>query len=162
MLNVRVKRPARPKAVSRGERPADPLSPRQRSDHMSRVRSKANASTEAVVGARLLQVDSKRWIQNDRSLTGCPDFHLPALKIVVFVDGCFWHACPRCRRRTPRNNRAFWLKKIDDNRRRDNRVRRALRAQGYKVIRVWEHETHETAWASRVLRAIQERAIKVR
>lgn len=125
---------------------------------MSRVRSTANRSTEAAVATVLAENGIGGWILNDRSVAGSPDFHFPAQKIALFVDGCFWHACPRCRRRTPRNNRAFWQKKIDDNRRRDDRVRRALRSRGYRVLRVWEHQARGGTWLRRVLRAIQERA----
>lgn len=144
-------------AKKRRQRRVDPLSPSERSERMSRVRSKANRTTEATVADRLTAAGAGGWILNDRSVAGCPDFHFPAARVAVFVDGCFWHGCPRCRRRTPRNNRAFWSKKIDDNRRRDNRVRRSLRARGYKVLRVWEHEARGGAWVNRVLRAIQER-----
>lgn len=154
MSKVRVKQPEK-RAIKR----VDPLSPTERSEHMSRVRNKANRSTEATVAARLSEADVGGWILNDPSVMGCPDFHFPAAKIAIFVDGCFWHGCPRCRRRTPRNNRAFWLKKIGDNRRRDNRVRRALRTRGYKVLRVWEHEVRSGSWVNRVLRAIQERSV---
>lgn len=147
------------KGAKRGNQRVDPLSPTERSERMSRIRNKTNRSTETTVATRLSEANVDGWILNDRSVTGCPDFHFPAEKIAIFVDGCFWHGCPRCRRRVPRNNRAFWLKKIDDNRRRDNRVRRALRARGYKVFRVWEHEARSGAWVNRVLRAIQERDI---
>lgn len=136
---------------------ADPLTPSERSERMSRVRSKANRSTEAAVAAHLAAVGACGWVENDRSIAVCPDLHFPTAGVVVFVDGCFWHGCPRCRRRTPRNNRAFWLRKIDDNRRRDNRIRRALRRSGYKVLRVWEHEAKGGAWIGRVIRAIQSR-----
>ena len=135
----------------------DPLSPTERSERMSRVRNRANRSTEATVAVRLTEVGLNGWIQNDAAIVGRPDFHFPASRIVVFVDGCFWHGCPHCRRRTPRNNRAFWLKKIADNCRRDNRVRRSLRNRGYKVLRVWEHAARAGSWINRLLRAIQER-----
>lgn len=147
------------KAVKGGQGRMDPLTPSERSERMSRVRNRANRSTETVVAARLTAAGARGWVLNDRSVEGCPDFHFSATKVAVFVDGCFWHGCPRCRRRTPRNNRAFWLKKIDDNRRRDNRVRRALRNRGYTVLRVWEHEARGGAWVNRVLRAIQARGV---
>lgn len=145
------------KAVRRGQGRRDPLTPSERSERMSRVRNRANRSTERVVAARLTAAGARGWVPNDRDVEGRPDFHFPASRVAVFVDGCFWHRCPRCRRRTPRNNRAYWLKKIDDNRRRDNRVRRKLRSRGYRVFRVWEHEARGGAWVYRIMRAIQER-----
>jgi DNA mismatch endonuclease (patch repair protein) len=67
-----------------------------------------------------------------------PDFVFPKLKTAVFVDGCFWHGCPR-HGTQPRTNAAFWRKKIEGNRTRDRRVNRALRARGWEVVRIWEH-----------------------
>ena len=57
---------------------------------------------------------------------------------MVFVDGCFWHGCP-LHATQPKDNRAFWWHKIRTNQARDRRVHRALRAKGWKVLRIWEH-----------------------
>jgi len=57
----------------------------------------------------------------------------------VFVDGCFWHGCPK-HATWPKNRAAFWLKKLLGNKARDRHVNRALRGRGWKVVRVWEHE----------------------
>ena len=68
-----------------------------------------------------------------------PDFVFRNLRLAVFVDGCFWHACP-IHATKPRNNAAFWRKKLSANRARDRKVNRTLRATGWGVLRVWEHE----------------------
>jgi len=65
-------------------------------------------------------------------------------KLAVFVDGCFWHGCPR-HATWPRANAEFWRCKIAENRRRDRSTTRLLRAQGWNVVRVWEHENFESA-----------------
>ncbi|MCC7146881.1 MAG: very short patch repair endonuclease [Phycisphaeraceae bacterium] len=135
----------------------DPLTKAERSERMSRIGCKRNRSTEARVSAKLAAIGLSGWVQNDRDVVGSPDFHFPRAKIVIFVDGCFWHGCPYCRRRMPRTRRAFWVKKISENRRRDLRIARQLRRQGYSVLRVWEHEVNSTAWIGRLLRAIQSR-----
>ena len=57
----------------------------------------------------------------------------------MFVDGCFWHGCPN-HATWPRTRAAFWKAKINGNKARDRRVNRLLRAMGWKVVRVWEHE----------------------
>jgi DNA mismatch endonuclease (patch repair protein) len=67
-----------------------------------------------------------------------PDFVFRKERLVVFVDGCFWHGCPRHYAR-PKARRAFWDAKIAANRARDRRVDRALRASGWRVLHVWEH-----------------------
>jgi len=67
------------------------------------------------------------------------DFVFPKLKVAVFVDGCFWHGCPKHATK-PRNNAAFWRKKLAANQTRDRQVNRTLRAAGWQVLRIWEHE----------------------
>jgi DNA mismatch endonuclease (patch repair protein) len=68
-----------------------------------------------------------------------PDFVFQKLKTAVFVDGCFWHGCPK-HATWPKTRAAFWLEKITGNKARDCRVNRALRKRGWTVVRVWEHE----------------------
>ena len=68
-----------------------------------------------------------------------PDFVFPRLHAAVFVDGCFWHGCPR-HATQPKTNAKFWRDKIAANQARDRRVNRALRKRGWKVVRIWEHE----------------------
>jgi DNA mismatch endonuclease (patch repair protein) len=73
-------------------------------------------------------------------------------KVAVFVDGCFWHGCPR-HATWPKANAGWWRDKIDQNRRRDADTNRQLRRAGWKVIRIWEHEDLHLA-AGRVARAL--------
>jgi DNA mismatch endonuclease (patch repair protein) len=61
------------------------------------------------------------------------------MTLAIFVDGCFWHQCPR-HSNIPANNREFWERKLAGNQRRDRLVLRTLRAKGWYVLRVWEHE----------------------
>lgn len=76
---------------------------------------------------------------HESGLTGRPDVVFVRARLAIFLDGCFWHGCQRCRS-IPTTNRVFWLNKIQKNRKRDKKVRRMLRAKGWKVMRVWEHE----------------------
>ena len=65
-------------------------------------------------------------------------------KVAVFVDGCFWHACPEhCV--IPKANREWWLWKFDVNRQRDADTNRTLAQLGWKVVRIWEHEPTDVA-----------------
>ena len=68
-----------------------------------------------------------------------PDFVFPRLRLAVFVDGCFWRGCP-LHGAKPKTNAGFWRRKIAANRARDRLVGRTLRALGWRVLRVWEHE----------------------
>ncbi|NHA14134.1 very short patch repair endonuclease [Thioalkalivibrio sp. XN279] len=72
-------------------------------------------------------------------LPGKPDIVFTGSKVAVFVDGCFWHGCPK-HKNLPRTNADFWKKKIDATRARDKRVTRQLQRDGWSVIRVWEHD----------------------
>ncbi len=66
-----------------------------------------------------------------------PDFVFPKLKLAVFVDGCFWHGCPKHATR-PKNNRVFWDKKLAGNKTRDLLVTKTLKRANWRVIRIWE------------------------
>jgi len=134
----------------------DPLNPRQRSIQMARVRATRNRSTEMHVAARLIRQKVRGWKRHASEVPGRPDFWFVRERVAVFVDGCFWHGCPQCRRNVPSSRRAFWKQKIAANRRRDQRVKRLLRGQGCAIFRVWEHELSNPRWLDR-LRAILQR-----
>lgn len=68
-----------------------------------------------------------------------PDLAFIRWKVGVFVDGCFWHACPE-HGTTPKSNAAYWVAKIEGNRTRDRLNDESLRAAGWTVVRAWEHE----------------------
>jgi len=70
----------------------DPLTPEERSERMSRVRPAGNASTEGRVEAALLELGITGWVKHPKGLPGRPDFYFPEHKLIMFVDGCFWHA----------------------------------------------------------------------
>jgi DNA mismatch endonuclease (patch repair protein) len=70
---------------------------------------------------------------------GRPDFVFREERLAVFVDGCFWHCCPKCGN-MPASNREFWRTKLGKNKLRDRHVTRTLRTEGWKVLRIWEHE----------------------
>lgn len=74
------------------------------------------------------------------------DVVFSAAKVAVFVDGCFWHCCPR-HRSFPKANRRWWAEKLAANKKRDTDTNRRLRAAGWFVERVWEHEEPMTAVA---------------
>ncbi len=76
-------------------------------------------------------------------------------KVVVFVDGCFWHGCPE-HHHTPTTHYDWWDTKVDKNRARDEQTDRVLRQRGWVVVRVWEHEDPAEA-AERVQHAVLQR-----
>jgi len=100
---------------------------------------KTRGTGPELVVASLLRASGIRYRSNCAGLPGTPDFVLPDDGAVIFVHGCFWHGCPRCFR-APGRNRAWWLRKIEANRRRDRRNERRLRRAGWRVMTVREHD----------------------
>jgi DNA mismatch endonuclease (patch repair protein) len=116
---------------------ADIFSKHKRSEVMSKVRSRGNKATELAMMKLFRQNHVTGWRRN-QDVFGRPDFLFRRSRLVLFVDGCFWHGCPRCYRR-PKSNRKLWDAKIARNRERDCQVSRELRRLGWLVVRVWEH-----------------------
>ncbi|NBX69874.1 MAG: very short patch repair endonuclease [Proteobacteria bacterium] len=115
---------------------SDVFSKQRRSEVMSRIRGKGNEKTEVRLAKLLREAGIKSW-RRHQPIPGRPDFSFRKQKVAVFVDGCFWHGCPRCFR-LPKQNRAFWKAKIEGNRKRDRSVKGRLRRLGWKVIRIRE------------------------
>ena len=120
----------------------------KRSEVMSRIRGRGNKETELVLvrmfraeritgWRRHFQIRSAKF--GVRNFKVRPDFVFPKGHLAVFVDGCFWHGCPK-HSSLPVNNRPFWRKKLNRNRTRDRLVTRTLRKSGWRVLRIWEHE----------------------
>src|ERR1700687_5648374 len=132
----------------------DRVSPTARSRIMSLVKSRHGRTTERRLRAHLVARALSGWTMNEPTLPGKPDFVFARLRIVIFVDGCFWHGCTRCKR-PPKSNKAFWTRKIVVNQRRDVRVSSALRREGWSVLRVRECTLKDAACTRALLNKIQ-------
>ena len=157
----------------------DILTPAQRSALMAKVRGWGNASTELKLVAVFRALGITGWRRgvtlspvavrpamktlrasptsgkSPRPFRVRPDFVFPKLKLAVFVDGCFWHGCP-IHATQPKQNAKFWREKIAANQARDRLVTRTLRAGGWRIFRLWEHELtrrHERRLLARLRRA---------
>ncbi len=130
----------------------DWLTPEQRSRNMASIRSRGNKSTEKALRYRLVRAGVKGWRLCNADLPGKPDFLFDAQRLVVFVDGCYWHGCPRCYR-PPTSNTSYWSEKYRRNKDRDTRVNRLLKRDGWRVLRIWEHEVE--AAPAKVVQKIQ-------
>jgi len=126
----------------------------QRSALMAKVKGWGNASTEMRLVAVFRALGITGW-RRKAAVLGKPDFVFPKLRIAVFVDGCFWHGCP-LHATQPKQNAKFWREKIARNQARDHVVTRTLRARGWRVLRLWEHELtrkYERRFLARLRRA---------
>lgn len=139
----------------------------KRSEVMSLIRSRGNKDTElrlaklfrtqGITGwRRHLAIKGKGISEKKKGWSVRPDFVFRTLRVAVFVDGCFWHGCP-LHGTKPRRNAAFWKAKLEGNQKRDRLVSRRLRKEGWRVLRIWEHELplkHETRLMRRIRRVL--------
>jgi DNA mismatch endonuclease, patch repair protein len=142
----------------------DVFSKTKRSEVMSRIRSRGNEATEIALAKLLRRHKITGWrrqvsltigrrrrkethsiaknqvrVSSPRLLRVKPDFIFRQMRLAIFVDGCFWHGCPK-HGTQPKGNRTFWKKKFIRNKSRDQLVNRALRRANWRVLRIWEHE----------------------
>lgn len=110
--------------------------PLKRSINMAAIKSKGNKTTEIRFIKWLRHVKITGW-RRHFNLVGRPDLVFPREKLAVFLDGCYWHGCPRCFR-VPSTNSVYWRDKINGNRRRDRKNLRLIRKRGWASIRIWE------------------------
>ena len=113
---------------------ADVFSKKKRSWIMSRIRSK-NTSIDIMMRDMLSDARLKFMMYPD--LYGKPDFQV-GKKILVFCDGDFWHGYRYAEKK--RSAKKYWREKIEGNMRRDRKVSRKLRRDGWSVLRIWEHD----------------------
>jgi DNA mismatch endonuclease (patch repair protein) len=132
----------------------DTLTAEERSARMSLVRSRGNRSTEWRFRSAIVRAGIRGWRMHAKTLPGAPDFVFEREKIIVFIDGCFWHRCPTCRRTLPSTNRAYWSSKIAGNVSRAARINRQLRNLGFRVVRIWEHDLRSRSSVTALLTEI--------
>ena len=128
----------------------DTLSKAARSLLMAEVKGRYNKSTEIKLVQLLRSSRIKGW-RRHLKLPGNPDFTFRKERVCIFVDGCFWHGCPK-HYSLPKSNVKFWKEKIKKNRERDTRINKELKEKNYTVVRIWECELRE---ADKVLKKIQ-------
>ena len=116
---------------------SDNLTKDQRSYCMSRIRSKWTSQERKIHN---YLKGNKIKHQMHPNIEGCPDILFKKNKVVLFLHGCFWHKCPRCYKE-PKTRKEYWLPKIESNIKRDRKNENRLKKNGYRVLKIWEHET---------------------
>lgn len=114
----------------------DCFNPEKRSRVMSRIRSHGNYTTELRFIRIMRAYKIAGWRRRSK-LLGRPDFVFTRQKVAVFIDGDFWHGNPK-KFRLPKSNCDYWQQKIEGNRARDRAVNKALKQEGWRVLRIWE------------------------
>lgn len=130
----------------------DTLTTAERSERMSRIRGKD--TTPEFLVRRFLHSEGFRFRLHRKDLPGKPDLVLPKYGVVVFVQGCFWHAHHCQKGRIPGSRSTFWATKFETNKKRDVRNVRKLRSMGWRVLNVWECELTTVAKRERALRRL--------
>ena len=108
---------------------------------------------------KLLFSKGLRGYKTSAKSLGKPDIVFTKAKVIIFVDGCFWHKCPECFIQ-PKTNASFWTRKINSNVKRDLLVNQKLKKEGWKVIRIWEHDIKKkniNNLASRIIKVVNGR-----
>lgn len=120
----------------------DGRAPVPKKEATSRVMSankNKNTKPELLFRKLLYRNGLKGYRLNYKALPGSPDIFFPKQKIVIFIDGCFWHGCKKCYS-IPKTNKNFWETKIETNIKRDRLVNIKLQKNNIKVMRIWEHK----------------------
>jgi len=115
----------------------DPFSKEQRSRIMSRIKDR-DTGPEIALRRAMFAVGLRGWRCHRSGLPGRPDAAFGRALVALFVDGGFWHGHPS--KFKPGKSGRFWDEKIRQNRRRDAKANKALRALGWRVIRLWDFE----------------------
>jgi DNA mismatch endonuclease (patch repair protein) len=132
-----------------------------RSRNMRAIRSSGNKTTENRLVSLLKQHRVNGWCLHPPDILGNPDLLIQKGPVAVFVDGCFWHGCPKCGH-IPKTNKAYWRAKITRNRARDLKIARLLRRSGFHVVRLWECDLRQRpkVCLGRIRRTLQSGAHK--
>ena len=94
---------------------------------------------EVLMRLALVREGIRGWRMQSLELPGKPDFVFEKKKLVVFIDGCFWHGCVKCYR-GPKSNKRYWNSKLRLNKARDTKNSKMLLSLGWRVLRLWEHQ----------------------
>lgn len=133
---------------------SDVISPKKRSELMSRIRGSDTVPELAV--RRGLHRAGFRFRLHQRQLPGRPDLVLARYRAVIFVHGCFWHrhqGCPFAYR--PKSRTRFWREKFRQNKARDQRQEQELRDCGWRVLVVWECDLRKEPDRSKTIKRIE-------
>lgn len=136
----------------------DVMNATQRSFCMSRI-SGRNTTPELALRRSIWAIGFRYRVHT--RLAGRPDIVFTRERVAIFVDGCFWHGCPK-HYKAPAANAAFWRKKKRTNSERDRVVNSTLASDGWKVLRFWEHEVEQSleAVVSVIQRCLKARGIR--
>lgn len=119
----------------------DKRSPIPKNENVSKVMSSNKArdtGPEIVLRKSLWKSGIRGFRLHSKNIVGRPDISFIRRKLAVFVHGCFWHRCPYCKMKMPKNNVNFWQEKFEKNKTRDKKKNKELKKLGWKILIIWE------------------------
>lgn len=129
----------------------DRISKEKRSKIMSAIRS-VNTKPEITLRKALWAKGLRFRRQHGKEKI---DIAFPSQKLAIFIDGCFWHGCP-IHSHMPKSNQEYWLPKLKKNIERDKSKNERLKADGWQIMRFWEHELTNVEYiASKIQMALE-------
>ena len=136
----------------------DIFSKEKRSSIMSTVKGKGSKIEKRA--ATIFRKNRISYRSQPKGFSGKPDFSLPQLKTVVFIDSCFWHGCKR-HGTQPKSNSLFWRTKIARNKKRDKEINRIYKKKNLRMVRIWEHSLTDTSTDRKILSALDKLSQKM-
>lgn len=132
----------------------DNLKPEDRKKTMQAVKGKGTR-LEKQLFSTLAGLGIRGWKKNVKDVKGKPDVVFPQEKVVIFIDGCFWHGCPICHRSLPESNKDYWERKIKRNVELAKIYNKVLADEGWTVVRIWEHEMKDKATMQKIKQTLK-------
>lgn len=132
----------RKRKIYKGDR-RSPIPKNERTSYSFSQNKAKNTKPEITLRKKLWEVGIKGYRVNYGPLPGRPDILFKRAKLAIFVNGCFWHRCPYCDLRIPKNNSLFWNEKFVKNKLRDKAKVNQLNELNFRVITVWECQIKE-------------------
>ncbi|MFZ3099870.1 MAG: very short patch repair endonuclease [Minisyncoccales bacterium] len=117
-----------------------PIPKNEKTSRLMSANKGKNTIPEKTLSKALWNSGLRGYLKNYGEVPGKPDIAFKKERIAIFVNGCFWHNCPKCDFPLPKTNRTFWRKKFTLNKRRDAIKIKELHQIGWKTLIIWECE----------------------
>ena len=115
-----------------------PIPKKESTSRVMRANKAKNTKPEVALRRALWEAELRGYRIHPKQLPGRPDIVFERPRLAVFINGCFWHSCPYCKLPLPKTNKDFWRKKFEANIARDLLKAKALEAEGWQTITIWE------------------------
>jgi DNA mismatch endonuclease (patch repair protein) len=120
--------------------PPVPKSKKESVAKSMRSNKRSDTGPEILLRKALWKEGLRGYRKNFEKVPGSPDICFVSKKLAIFINGCFWHRCPKCDLPMPKSNTEFWTAKFERNIERDKKKIKRLKREGWSTLIVWECE----------------------